>query len=270
VHPWITRALEKAQEKVETMHFDIRKNLLKYDNVMNEQRKAIYGRRKEVLYAENLDDFIAGLVANVCEGIAAKNIPEHTDKVDWDWDNLAREASEYLNINFDMKLKDKVEQDKEIYDYLVAETTKQLQKIADIFSRENSKVDDGLLMLQKAMYLKRLDYHWKEHLLSLEYLRGGIGLRAYGQKDPLNEYKKESFVLFSQMLKNTEQDYVQILTNPMLNTPMSEMTQMNMKKFDDNIETQTTEQDNMFGGVGRNDLCPCGSGKKYKHCHGKL
>lgn len=262
IHPWITRALEKAQEKVEAMHFDIRKNLLKYDDVMNEQRKIIYSKRREIMNATDLHSNLADMVSNVCEAIAASNIPERTDKFDWNWDGLKEEAARMLHIDLDVeKLKSEVKTEKEVYAHLVEKGLEAINRTAGNFGDDKA----AALMIEKAIYLRKIDTHWKEHLLNLEYLRGGIGLRAYGQKDPLNEYKKESFLLFTMMLDNIDREVVETLSDNNINP-----NNLTLRQVDEDDDEDEEFDPKMFAGVGRNDPCPCGSGKKYKHCHGKL
>ncbi len=309
IHPWVNKALEKAQEKVEARNFDLRKNLLKYDDVMNDQRKVIYEQRLELMDAEDVAETISDMRGEVVEGLVAHHIPEKAYAEQWDSEGLAAETLEVFGL-----------------DLPIAEWCAE-EGIADeeILKRINSAADrrmaekaanygpDVMRMVEKGLLLQLLDQTWKEHLLTLDHLRGGIVLRAYGQRDPLNEYKTEAFTLFETMLGELRQTTTRVLAHIELQpepgqnlfadqqpTPMmleeehldpltgqNEMAEEDLVMAGDGgygangsqppplpartrqaAATQDPDDPSTWGKVPRNTACPCGSGKKYKHCHG--
>jgi preprotein translocase subunit SecA len=298
VHPMVSRSLEKAQQKVESYNYEIRKNLLKFDDVMNDQRKAIYEQRSEIMDAKSLMPTLEELAKTVVNNLVVSFIPPQSFREVWDLDSLDNELERVFNIDFDIKSykeKDATEEDiileiySKIQDYI---KNKQEHYGKEIFNRAI-----------KYIFLTSLDQVWKDHLHTLDHLRQGISLRAYGQKDPLNEYKKEAFSLFDKMLDSyTEQTvggsyHFQI---DISQTDIEEIErrraasqrsfesredpafskynssgrslEVSAKPFLAYVAPEDREPGNpdSWGKISRNEMCPCGSGKKYKHCHGAI
>ena len=318
IHPWINKALEKAQQKVEARNFDIRKNILKYDNVMNDQRKVIFDQRVEWMEDQAVGEVVADMRHTVIDDLVAKHVPENAYPEQWDVVGLREELKRVLGL-----------------DLPVDEWAKE-EGIADeeIFSRVERRADeymaakvaqwgpDVIRYIEKSILLQSLDHLWREHLVMLDHLRNVIGLRGYGQRDPLNEYKAESFSLFEAMSQSLREAVtaqlmrVEIQAAPPAEQPPAALPVMAAHKID-----PTTGEDEMalalagaetlarhgigstaaaasgaaspfsgamparlpqasaparnpqdpqsWGKVGRNEPCPCGSGKKFKHCHGR-
>ena len=300
VHPWINKALEKAQQKVEARNFDIRKNLLKFDDVMNDQRKVIYQQRKELMDSEDVSATIIDMRQNVIESLVSTCIPEKAYQEQWDIAGLHQEGLRIfgLDLPVDDWAKEEGVADEQILSRIVnAINTKMAEKAA-------TWGPDVMREVEKNLLLQVLDQVWKEHLLALDHLRQGIGLRAYGQKDPLNEYKGEAFDMFNGMLRELDERITTILaqmelqlTNPSeigqpSNTETFEISQdptyagayggnesQNMEEnkivtspivLRESADVIDPNDPSTWGKVGRNAACPCGSGKKYKHCHGAL
>jgi preprotein translocase subunit SecA len=303
VHPWINKALEKAQAKVEARNFDIRKNLLKYDNVMNDQRKAIFEQRRELMSDADLGDTIADMRRQVIDDLVAKHIPEKAFAEQWDTEALTEE----MRSTFDLELpiadwaKEEGIGEEEVHERLIrAADERAAKKAADIGPQI-------MRQIERAVLLQTLDHLWREHLVTLEHLRQVIGLRGYGQRDPLNEYKSEAFTLFEHMLARLREgvtgQLMHVQLAPQDETPpldATELPPMDVHHFDPvtgedefALEAVNAGPDLTRGGRGtapararkaaqsanaadpaswgkvqRNALCPCGSGKKYKHCHG--
>ena len=289
VHPWINTALERAQKKVESRNFDIRKNLLKFDNVMNDQRKVIFDQRLEILEQEDLSETVKDMRQEVLFHILNNSIPDKTFVDDWDGDKLERDINRIFTIQLPVKkwmeedgidsedIKDKISQEIEI----------EYEKKSNEFGK------DLIKNLEKTIVLQSIDQNWKDHLGQLENLRQIVGLRGYGQRDPLSEYKSESFSLFEELLDNFREDVTRILfhirmasdeglskinrestINQKASKQSSEETSNNYKinktvTIRKNDQPFDTNDPSTWGKVGRNDICPCGTGKKYKHCHGK-
>ncbi|MDC0196038.1 SEC-C metal-binding domain-containing protein, partial [Gammaproteobacteria bacterium] len=300
VHPWINKALEKAQQKVEARNFDIRKNLLKFDDVMNDQRKVIYEQRKELMNSEDVSSTITDMRHNVIENLVSNCIPEKAYQEQWDTAGLHEEGLRLfgLDLPVDDWAKEEGVADEQILNRIVEATNKKMAEKAATWGL------DVMREVEKNLLLQVLDQVWKEHLLALDHLRQGIGLRAYGQKDPLNEYKGEAFDMFNGMLRELDERITTILAQMELQlTDPSEIGQSTTGETfeisqDPNYignlsdsENQNTNNNKMvtspivlresadvidpedpstWGKVGRNSPCPCGSGKKYKHCHGAL
>jgi preprotein translocase subunit SecA len=298
VHPWVNKALEKAQEKVEARNFEIRKNLLKFDDVMNDQRKVIYEQRKELMDVEDVSATITDMRQEVIDDLVERFIPEKAYAEQWNAAGLHTEAMRVLGI--DLPIEDWAREegiaDAEIRERLVdAGTRKAAEKVANFGP-------DIIRNVEKSVLLQILDQVWKEHLLTLDHLRQGIGLRAYGQRDPLNEYKREAFDLFQEMLSSLRERVISVLSHVELQImPTQEMFQP--RQNFDMVETRddpafalegaepepaaglpppeplrrrqaaaTLDPDDpaTWGRVPRNAPCPCQSGRKYKHCHGKV
>ena len=266
-HRWINKAVEKAQSKVEAHNFEIRKQLLKYDDVMNDQRQVVFSQRKDIMQIDNAHDTVVSMREETIEWIVGEAIPAGSYADMWDSEQLTSLSRSYLGI--EVPGNQWVEEDgateSEILDRLSSASDRHMASKVTIFG------PDTMRNIEKSVILQVLDQQWKEHLLGLDYLRQGINLRAYAQKDPLNEYKREAFQMFESMLDKMRQTVTMALSNVDLKPPQSEpqsaddtsKSGSNSTKASINSPTTNTK-------VPRNALCPCGSGKKYKHCHGKI
>ena len=281
IHPWINKALEKAQQKVEARNFDIRKQLLKYDDVMNDQRKVIYEQRREIMKAEDVNATVTDMRHEVIESLVNKTIPAGTYREQWDLDTLAAEVAGTLNLDEDIKqwADEEGVADQEILERLLEASNRRLAEKAANYG------SDLFRMAEKSILLQVIDQQWKEHLLALDHLRQGINLRAYAQRDPLNEYKREAFNLFDEMLESVRHTITGALSNLEIQLDNEEMSGQQNSAEDYQarevsqgpkhlLTTASQEIDpddpSTWGKVPRNAPCPCGSGRKYKHCHGKL
>ncbi|MDD2324444.1 MAG: preprotein translocase subunit SecA [Alphaproteobacteria bacterium] len=290
-HPWISTALEKAQQKVEARNFDIRKNLLKFDNVMNDQRKVIYEQRKMIMETENVSDTIRELREDIIHAMVVKAIPPHSYPEQWDMEGLKNRVQEVLNLDLPILRWGKEEGIAE------REIEERLQKAAkDVMDTKEALVGpERMATAEKAALLGLLDIAWKDHLLALDQLRQGIHLRGYGQRDPFNEYSREAFDLFHMMLDDVREKVTRALMHieirmPTLEEYVAARQQQEMHELHaDSPDAPTEEQAHAaaasyrlaptraafdpqnadtWGNTPRNAPCPCGSGKKYKHCHG--
>ena len=310
IHPWINKALLKAQEKVEARNFEIRKNLLKFDDVMNDQRKVIYEQRREIMETEDISDTVAGMRHEVIEDMVAAAIPENAYAEQWETDKLKSEIHRIFNLDLPIIdwAKEEGIADQEITERITGDADKAYaKKVADYGA-------EVMRMAEKSILLQILDQTWKDHLLQLDHLRQGINLRAYAQKDPLNEYKREAFQLFQEMLSNLRENVSGVMAHIEIEHRPEEgfMPQgglpegMQESHLDPGFGGMLAEGDLLlaepppedydrgdygmaqgpvrtnapaavlnpddpatWGKVPRNSACPCGSGKKYKHCHGK-
>ena len=288
IHPWINKALEKAQQKVEARNFEIRKSLLKFDDVMNDQRKVVYEQRKELMAADSLADEIVGMRHFIIEELIRHSIPEKSYADEWNIEGLHEEVLRVFGL--DLPLAEWAAEegiaDQEIEDRIVDATDR---KAAEKVAKYGPEV---MRDVEKNLYLSVLDQLWKDHLLTLDHLRQGIGLRAYAQKDPLNEYKKEAFQLFEQLLDHITDRVTSILSHIELQVrpeegfapegsgethegredPANAKPKNKIMQAAPRITPEERDADNpeTWGRVGRNEPCPCGSGKKYKQCHGKV
>ena len=251
-HPWINKAMERAQKKVETRNFDIRKTLIKFDDVMNDQRQVIFSQRLKILKNENvqeiLEDFLNEILINL-EG--ARNIYKKSNDKKIYLSSIRNITGNAINEDelVSMTLLNKEEFLKKIKSIYLS---KKSERIKTIGKEENDN-------LEKKIFLQIIDFSWRSHLQYLEQLRQVIGLRSYGQKDPLSEFKKEAFALFEGLLEKIKSDIIKFLLN--LNIVISNENQK---------ETESKKIINDNKKVGRNEKCPCGSGKKYKHCCGSI
>jgi len=293
IHPWINRALEKAQEKVEARNFDIRKNLLRFDNVMNDQRKVIYEQRREIMQAEEVGAMVADMRQEVVAGMVARAIPENSYAEKWNIDGLHEEVLRIFQLDLPVKEWGKEEgiADREIEE--------RIQQAAD--AKMAAKVEaygpEIMQMAEKSLLLQILDQSWKDHLLTLDHLRQGINLRAYAQRDPLREYQAEAFNLFEQMLAGLRETVTQVLAQVELRVNRPEdieaqqraamQREMHEGRFDPALGAPPEPEFATAAGAvaaasaalalnpdwvhtPRNAPCPCGSGKKFKHCHGSV
>ena len=257
VHPWINKAVEKAQGKVEAHNFEIRKQLLKFDDVMNDQRKVIFDQRKEIMRSDDISEMILDMRHEVIETIVFKSIPEQSYHDQWDSETLATDVKNYLGITVPIIKWTKEDGiiEKEIISRLIELSNNFMAERAVKFGI------DVFRQAEKTLLLQVLDQGWKEHLLMLDQMRQSIGLRAYAQKDPLNEYKKEAFELFENMLDKLRKTITSVLS-------YIEIEQENIQSKEQSNEPQTLPSSKK---IPRNSICPlCDSGKKYKHCCGKL
>jgi len=297
VHSWINKALEKAQQKVEARNFDIRKNLLKFDNVMNDQRKVIFDQRVDWMR----DDAVAGIVTDmrhdVIENLVSKHVPPNAYPEQWKTADLKEELQRVLSIDLPV---DAWAKEEGIAD---EELRTRIERRADehMATKVAQWGADLIRQIEKTVLLQILDHLWREHLVMLEHLRQVIGLRGYGQRDPLNEYKAESFNLFEAMGTNLREAVtsqlmrLEIVQGPpadqQQNLPYMEAHKVDPSTNDDEMAyadsalaptfpgmlaapqrsaERNTNDPTSWGKVGRNEVCPCGSGKKYKHCHGRF
>ncbi|HEY7998409.1 MAG TPA: preprotein translocase subunit SecA [Pseudolabrys sp.] len=292
IHPWINKALEKAQQKVEARNFDIRKNLLKFDNVMNDQRKVIFEERLDLMRDEAVDETIADMRHSVIEDLVAKHIPANAYAEQWDVAGLDTALREVLTLDLPVKdwAKEEGIADEEVRERVLRRADEHMA------SKVAKWGPDVMRYVEKSILLQTVDHLWREHLVMLEHLRQVIGLRGYGQRDPLNEYKAEAFSLFEAMMARLREVVtgqlmrVEIVQQPPAEEP-SNLPYMEAHKVDpatgedemapalapmlagNGNGAQTARNANdptSWGKVGRNEACPCGSGKKFKHCHGKF
>jgi preprotein translocase subunit SecA len=286
IHPWINKALEKAQQKVEARNFDIRKNLLKFDNVQNDQRKVIFDQRVDLMKDENVAETIADMRHAFIEDLVAKHVPEHAYAEQWDVSGLKEELKRVLDLDLPV---DDWAKEEGIAD---EELLNRIENRADehMAAKVAQWGPDVMRYVEKTILLQTLDHLWREHLIMLDHLRQVIGLRGYGQRDPLQEYKTEAFNLFQEMSAHLREAVTAQLMRveiippeqeaPML--PAMEAHKLNPDTGEDemafanvtlapqaNAAQRDPKNPASWGKVGRNEDCPCGSGKKYKHCHGR-
>ncbi|WP_076531569.1 preprotein translocase subunit SecA [Gemmobacter megaterium] len=285
VHPWVNKSLEKAQAKVEARNFDIRKQLLKFDDVMNDQRKAIFGQRLDIMRSEDLSETVADMRDQVIEDLVDQYMPPKSYPDQWDVSGLANALRDKLTMDLpiaDWAAEEGVDQ-QAIRDRLVEAADAMMAEKAEAFGPETMRD------IEKQLLLQGIDAKWREHLLTLEHLRSVVGFRGYAQRDPLNEYKTEAFALFESMLNALRADVTQHLSRirPLTEDERAEMmrqmvAQQQMAQAPAPLEGPAAEAPQQqlagfdeadpatWGNPGRNDPCPCGSGLKFKHCHGKL
>lgn len=289
-HSLVTKAIENAQRKVEGHNFDIRKQLLEYDNVANDQRKVIYGQRNELLVAEDISETIEEIRYDVIHQVIDKYIAPNSLEEQWDTSGLEKKLKQ--DFGMDLPLRQWLEEDKNLHEETlrqkIYEHNRQVYK-----EKENSLAPGVFRQFEKSVMLQTLDQHWREHLAALDHLRQGIHLRGYAQKDPKQEYKREAFNLFSSMLDDVKYDVISLLSVVQLEAPQ-EMDAIEFQRRQEvefsNVhyqhpalaELEGREEESLGGmekhdpfvrgapKVGRNDPCPCGSGEKYKHCHGQV
>ncbi|MCZ4255813.1 preprotein translocase subunit SecA [Sulfitobacter sp. G21635-S1] len=289
IHPWVNKSLERAQAKVEGRNFDIRKQLLKFDDVMNEQRKVIFGQRRDIMEAEDLNEIVTDMRHQVIDDLIDTYMPPRTYADQWDTQGFYAAVIEHLNIDLPIIAwcEEEGADDEVIRERLIEATDKMIAQKTEAFGPENMRT------IEKQLLLQSIDGKWRDHLMTLEHLRSVVGFRGYAQRDPLNEYKNESFQLFESMLDSLRQDVTQKLcqAQPMSaeerNAFMQEIAQRQaaMQKAADagaqepNVpapspvaaaEGFVEDDPTTWGNPSRNDACPCGSGKKFKHCHGRL
>ena len=294
-HKWVNRAIENAQRKVEGHNFDIRKQLLEYDDVANDQRKVVYAQRNELMGETDLSDVVKDIREDVVGSVISAYIPEGS--LDEQWDVPGLEEAIDTEFGFKMPIQKWLDEDDDLNEYSLRE--KILGEIvADYESKESTVGAESMRNYEKYILLNVLDKIWKEHLAAMDYLRQSIGLRGYAQKNPKQEYKRESFSMFSEMLEKIKQETIGILSKVQIKAPEEVQAQSQQYQQPSNVQyrhedagaaapaeqsgqPQQAGQQTAEGGqqkpfqragakVGRNDPCPCGSGKKYKQCHGKV
>jgi preprotein translocase subunit SecA len=289
IHPWINKALEKAQQKVEARNYEIRKHLLKYDDVMNDQRKVVYAQRKEIMSAKDVQQTITDMRHETVENIVARTIPENALADAWDVNGLHEECLRVFNLDLPVAdwAKEEGIADAEIQDRIMNAIDRKMAEKAANYG------PDVMRMAEKSILLQLLDQQWKDHLLQLDHLRQGINLRAYAQRDPLNEYKREAFELFETMLSTLRESVTAFLAHVELRVQraeeawppqggggewqetrddpaLAEQREMAMANGDGWPSASAATAGGVDPRTPRNAPCPCGSGKKYKHCHGRF
>ena len=285
VHPWINKALERAQQKVEARNFDIRKNILKYDDVMNEQRKVVFEQRIDFMRAESVNDNVRDMRHQIVDDLVPRYVPPKAYPDQWDMDGLREEIGEIYNL--DIPLSDWANEEGIADEEIVTRLHDAVDRAAA--ARATEIGPDIMRQVEKSVLLQTLDQHWRDHLVTLEHLRQIVGLRGFGQRDPLSEFKLEAFSLFSDLLSALRQDVMRYIMRVQVETPppMPEMPEV-APTLPADATTQSTEaapagmsagnsagafdpnNPATWGKVARNAPCPCGSGKKYKHCHGAV
>ena len=281
-HPWVTRAIENAQRKVEQRNFDIRKQLLEYDDVSNDQRKVIYEQRNELLASADIADTIRAMRDDVLNDTISLHIAPGS--MDEQWDVAGLEKALAAQFSLDLPLQQWLDEEKTLNEDGLR---KKIMDVADTLYKEKEAMVgvEGLRQFERAVMLQSLDSHWREHLSALDHLRQGIHLRGYAQKQPKQEYKREAFELFSAMLTGIKAEVTQITTTVQVREP-EDVRAVELLEEPSNVQYQHAGYDEAqdfaeaetavaspaaaYPKVGRNDPCPCGSGKKYKQCHGKL
>lgn len=294
IHPWINKALEKAQQKVEARNFDIRKNLLKYDNVMNDQRRAIFDQRIELMKTEDLSDTVRDMRHQVIDDVVKAAVPERAYAEEWNTALLKERAQEVLGL--ELPIEDWAAEegiaDEEIRERLRNEADRSMAAKAAQIGIELMR------QIEKAVLLQTIDQHWREHLMMLDHLRQAVGLRGYAQRDPLNEYKSEAFALFESLLQRLREDVTRQIMNMQFMAEAPTLEDQPLPEMQAHHVDPTTGEDEFaipqesqaalktvrnnpgiafdaknpesWGKINRNAPCPCGSGRKFKHCHGVL
>jgi preprotein translocase subunit SecA len=286
VHPWVNKALEKAQQKVEARNFESRKTVLKFDNVMNDQRKVIYEQRKDLMEATDVSETIVEMRQETVERIVDQHIPANSYAEQWNAQGLHEEVLRIFGLDLPIVdwAKEEGIAEVEIKERLLAATEKHM---ADKEERATSAVQR---FAEKSILLQLLDREWKDHLLSLDHLRQGISLRAYGQRDPLNEYKREAFEMFEGLLSRLREQITIVLAHiearaapapeaaapppppaPAMRTRETRLDPaLAMVGAEAKAAVTAAAPGGDWGKIPRNSPCPCGSGRKFKYCHGKI
>lgn len=281
-HPWVTKAIANAQRKVESRNFDIRKQLLEYDDVANDQRRAIYSQRNELLDVSDVSETINSIREDVFKATIDAYIPPQSLEEMWDIPGLQERLKN--DFDLDLPIAEWLDKEPELHEETLRERI--LAQSIEVYQRKEEVVGAEMMRhFEKGVMLQTLDSLWKEHLAAMDYLRQGIHLRGYAQKDPKQEYKRESFSMFAAMLESLKYEVISTLSKVQVRMPeeveeleqqrrmeaerLAQMQQLSHQDDDSAaaaaLAAQTGERK-----VGRNDPCPCGSGKKYKQCHGRL
>jgi preprotein translocase subunit SecA len=270
----VSRQIESAQKRVEGQNFGYRKHVLEYDDVMNKQREAVYGLRRQLLVGEDQKDYLMGIADEIMASLVQQHAGAEVNPSEWDIEALARTVAQ--QFGFDMReegIDPGTLSSKEIEDALVEKAHEKYNEKEAIISAPAMRFHERMIMLQI------VDSHWKDHLLAMDHLKEGIGLRGYGQRDPLVEYKKESFGLFEDLMSRIEDDTIRFLflLQPVNEQKQAEEMERRQKRQQMMLNQQQAAASGGTGSsqvkreapkVGRNDPCPCGSGKKYKKCCG--
>jgi len=266
VHPWINKALERAQQKVEARNFDIRKNILKYDDVMNDQRKVVFEQRIDFMQAQGIDETIINMRHQIIDELIETHIPARAYAEQWDMDGLHEQVLDIFNL--DLPFADWAKEE----GIAEEEMSTRLYEATNLAAAARATQIGPELMreVEKSILLQTLDHHWREHIITLEHLRQIVGLRGMGQRDPLSEFKLEAFTLFSDLLAELRTDVVRYVMRVQVETkpPALETPEIQAPMPAEAAGAAGDTQD--WGKVSRNAPCPCGSGKKYKHCHGAV
>ncbi|MEQ9860886.1 preprotein translocase subunit SecA [Pectobacterium cacticida] len=279
-HPWVTKAIANAQRKVESRNFDIRKQLLEYDDVANDQRRAIYTQRNELLDASDISETIASIREDVFKTTIDNYIPPQSLEEMWDTEGLEQRLKN--DFDLDMPIKAWLDKEPELHEETLRERI--LQQALEVYQRKEDVVGSEVMRnFEKGVMLQTLDSLWKEHLAAMDYLRQGIHLRGYAQKDPKQEYKRESFAMFSAMLESLKYEVISTLSKVQVRMPeeiealeqqrreeAERLARQQQLSHQDEGSLNTGSPEQTGRKIGRNDPCPCGSGKKYKQCHGRL
>jgi preprotein translocase subunit SecA len=267
-HSWVTKAIENAQRKVEGRNFDIRKQLLEYDDVANDQRKVIYEQRNELLDSDQTAETVSAMRADVLRNLSQSHIPQGSMEDMWDIPSLEKVL--FSDYGLSLSIQGWIEKEpqiniEDIYDRVISLANKQYQE------KESLVGADVIRHFEKTVMLQSIDHHWREHLSSLDHLRQGIHLRSYAQKNPKQEYKKEAFELFGYLLDTIKSEVTRITMVVKIKNE-DEVNEIDKKNKDEVKKSSSKKADteDVLPKVGRNDPCPCGSDKKYKHCHGAL
>ncbi|MGH6827306.1 MAG: preprotein translocase subunit SecA, partial [Rhizomicrobium sp.] len=289
-HPWVNKALEKAQQKVEARNFEIRKNILKYDDVLNDQRKVIFEQRREIMSSDDVSDQIADFREEVTEDLVSRHIPEKAYAEQWDATGLKDEVQKIFALDLPIVdwTKEEGIADEEVHERILKAVEARAAERAANFGLDITRY------VEKAILLQTLDTNWREHIVNLDHLRQYVGLRGYGQRDPLNEYKSEAFELFEGLLAKLRSDVAEQLMHVQISTgePPPPLAPRPLVMQASHIDPLTGEDEvaglaaagfthvpagkadpnnpATWAKVQRNAPCPCGSGRKYKHCHGAL
>ncbi len=291
-HPWVSKAIENAQRKVEAHNFDIRKNLLEYDDVANDQRKVVYEQRRDLMLEEDISENLAAIREDVVDAVISEYMPTGSMDEQWDIEGLTGAFKNDFGLSF--PIQEWLDNEDSIAEEEVRERIH--QRVEKLFQEKQDRVGPEIMRrLEKDMMLKVLDNRWKEHLAAMDYLRQGIGLRGYAQKNPKQEYKREAFIMFQEMLEQIKHETISLISRVELPT-LEEIKAMEAaQQVPENVQYQHDQADDILHPeqqqekapqaaeqtkqepfkrtekkLGRNDPCHCGSGKKFKHCHGKL
>jgi preprotein translocase subunit SecA len=291
-HSMVSKSIEKAQRKVEGRNFDIRKQLLEYDNVANEQRSIVYRQRNEIMSSDDLTALLDGMREDVANSLISAHVPPQSVYEQWDIPGLEQVIEAELAVK--LPIQQWLEEDEKLYEETLRE--KITQALHESYARKREEIGEQMGVLEKQIVLQILDTLWKEHLQSMDHLRQGISLRGYAGKNPKNEYKREAFELFQGLLSRLSHDVIRFLSHVRVRSP-DEIEAIERARDAERAKTQMqfqhAEASALSGGaaqgdesaaednnrtpfvreekkVGRNEPCPCGSGKKFKQCHGRL
>jgi preprotein translocase subunit SecA len=284
-HPWVSKAIENAQRKVEQHNYNLRKTLLQYDDVANDQRSVVYEQRNELMESDDISDIIDAVREDVVNSLVSQYIPPGS--LDEQWDVSGLEEALVQEYALELPLQKWLDEDHELHEETLRERILD-SMVAAYKEKEKQSGSEVLRHFEKAVMLQILDSAWKEHLAAMDYLRQGIGLRGYGQKDPKQEYKKEGFAMFTDMLERIKHEVIGVLSKVQVRAQEDVEAVEQQRRSQSKVKYQH-EQASVMGEatpdagaeehkpftregrkIGRNEPCPCGSGKKYKQCHGKL